>query len=626
MSVPLLVSRALAAELDELNDRQLRAVLDTDDVVVRAGPGSGKTRTLVAKVGYLLETQVAARRGVAAITYTRHAAREITSRLACLGTQPGWRLSASTVHGWCLNSILRPYGPLVGMPVPGPGSVVDEYSDEWVRLLQRCMDDAGVMGVAQYERSSITRIRRDLAAGNERDPRDPMVRAAQLFDQRMIERGLFDFESMIALALRIIREHPQTGRLIAARFPWVLVDEYQDLGPVLHSLVLALHEETSVKVAAFGDPDQSVMGFIGADPRYLNSLAGHGFLDIPLSFNYRCGQAIIAASHAALNQERPHRACPSRDDPGIIEPVAVAGGLDDHAAMTIGKLSSLTARGVPTHRIAILYPRKGPLLDELLAALDASQHNYVHERDERLPEGDLADFVRDCAARAMSGPQPMGSQDDGVTTLVTLPDLTRTYAHLRKASGKSALPGYVTERQLAAVLNHTTVDQLQDALLGTWLTRLTSALDLVAIAAASPAQRDQQALARFHQADRQHALTVADIAAGSLRTGKVTLTTYHSAKGRGWDVIILPGLVEGIMPRWTWYRPYRTYVQPPPGELEQDRRAFYVGLTRAKDAVILIHGTYWETEWGARNTVGTGTSRFVLDVLSHLDGAVSPRR
>ena len=63
-------------------------------------------------------------------------------------------------------------------------------------------------------------------------------------------------------------------------------------------------------------------------------------------------------------------------------------------------------------------------------------------------------------------------------------------------------------------------------------------------------------------------------------------------------------------------------MQPPPDELEQARRAFYVGLTRAKDAVILIHGTYWETDWKAKNTLGPGTSRFVLDVLDHLDGAV----
>lgn len=82
LSLPALVSPALAAELDQLNDDQRRAVRHPGNLVVRAGPGSGKTRTLVAKAGYLLDAEVSARRGVASITYTRQAAREVTSRLA----------------------------------------------------------------------------------------------------------------------------------------------------------------------------------------------------------------------------------------------------------------------------------------------------------------------------------------------------------------------------------------------------------------------------------------------------------------------------------------------------------------------------------------------------------------
>lgn len=612
-----LVSPSLAAELDELNDDQRRAVLHPGNVVVRAGPGSGKTRTLVAKVGYLLDAQIPARRGVAAITYTRHAAREITTRLARLGIRPGRRLAASTLHSWCLNSILRPFGPLVGAPIPGPGSVIDDNADAWVSLLQHCLDDAGAIANAAWERASITKIRRDLAAGVSRDFSDPLVRAAQSFDVRMLELGWFDFESMIAQALRIIQQHPEVTRLIAARYPWVVVDEYQDLGPVLHSLVLTLHEKEAVQIAAFGDPDQSVMGFTGADPRYLNSLATRPeFLDIPLSFNYRCGQAIIAASHAALNQQRAHRARPDRDDPGVIELSPVTGGLPDHAEVAIAQIDQLTGRGVPTHRIAIIYPRKGPLLDELLSALDGSQHEYVHERDERLPEGDLADFVRDCAARAIAGHQPIGSEGEGAATAVTLPDLVRAYTNLRRHSGMPDLPGYTADRRLAGLLNDADIDALQAQPLGIWITNLTRTLELDTIAAASPVQRDQHALSDFHQADQQHALTVADIAAGTLRAGKITLTTYHSAKGREWDVTILPGLVDGIMPLRKWSTRYRSFMEPVPGQLEQDRRAFYVGVTRAKDAVILIYGQYWETDWGAKNQLGT--SRFVLDILKYL--------
>jgi len=612
----VLISHSLAAEIDELNDDQRQSVLHPGSMVVRAGPGSGKTRTLVAKVGYLLNAQIPGRQGVTAITYTRHAAREITDRLAGLGIRQGRRLTSSTLHGWCLNSILRPFGPLVGMPVPGPGSVVDDSADAWVSLLQHCMDDAGAMGNAEWERSSVTRIRRDLAAGNDRDPGDPMVRAARLFDERMLENGWFDFESMIAQSLRIIQTYPQTAQLIAARYPWVIVDEYQDLGPVLHALVLALHEQASVHVAAFGDPDQSVMGFTGADPRYLNSLASRpDFLDISLSLNYRCGQAIIAASHAALNQQRPHRACPDRADRGIIEPVAATGGLGDHARLTMAKISELIAQGVPAHRIAVLYPRKGPLLDELIEALDASEHDYVHERDERLPDGLLADFVRDCAARAVSGNQPIGS-GGSTSGVATLGELAHTYTHLRKLSGMRSLPGYTAERRLAGLLNTTSPAALQHAPLGAWLVRLTEILGLDALAAGSSSQRDQQALADFCKADQQHALTVADVAAGALRVGKITLTTYHSAKGREWDVVILPGLIDGIMPGRRWSGQRKQYMEPAADRLEQDRRAFYVGLTRARNAVVLIHGTYWETSWGSRNSLGT--SRFVVDVLNHL--------
>jgi DNA helicase II / ATP-dependent DNA helicase PcrA len=615
---PVLLSPVLAAEIAKLNDKQQLAVFHPGSIVVRAGPGSGKTRTLVAKAGYLLDTQISVHRGVAAITYTRHAAREITTRLARLGIEPGRRLISSTVHGWCLSAVLRPFGPLVGVPVPGPGSVINEDTDAWVKLMQRCLDDAGAMENAEWVRPDLTRIRRDLACGNHRDERDPLVRAARMFDERMLEHGLFDFESMIAQSLRIVLQHDRVARLIAARFPWLIVDEYQDLGPVLHALVLTLHEQASVQIAAFGDPDQSIMGFTGADPRYLNSLASRNeFLDIPLELNYRCGEAIIAASHAALNQKRQHRARPDRADKGVIEPVAVSGGLPDHADATIAKIAELTGRGMPAHRIAVFYPGKGPLLNELVEALDASRLGYVHERDERLPDGDLADFIRGCAARASAGYQPTGNSANGTTGCLTLTELTRIYARMRKAAGLPELRGYAARRLLAAALSDIDPADLQDAPLGPWLALLTKQMDLEMIAAGSTAQRDQHALADFRRADQQFALTVADTAAGTLRTGKLTLTTYHSAKGREWDITILPGLIDGIMPRRKWSRTAKRYLEPAPGQLEEDRRLFYVGLTRAKNAVILIHGTHWMTDWGARNEYGT--SRFVQDVLRDIE-------
>jgi superfamily I DNA/RNA helicase len=108
---------------------------------------------------------------------------------------------------------------------------------------------------------------------------------------------------------------------------------------------------------------------------------------------------------------------------------------------------------------------------------------------------------------------------------------------------------------------------------------------------------------------------VGEIADGMLRVGKITLTTYHSAKGREWDTVILPGLIDGILPkrkRASWQRAFGA-----PTQLGQDRRAFYVGVTRAKDTVVLIYPD-------DRAAGSPEPSRFVRDILQSQNSAGAP--
>jgi len=620
MSLGAGVSPRLKKEIEGLNSGQQRAILSERSGVVRAGPGSGKTRTLVARVAYLLETRLAKRRAVASITYTRQAAREIDERIMQLGVTDRRRVDCGTLHSWCLSAILRPYGPLLGMPIPSERGVVDDKDDVWIDTLQYAFDQLELPNAAKFERAAITKIRRELAAGYVSE-RTRMVDAAELFDACLAEQGLFDFDSMIASSLRIIKTYPRVGELLVSKYPWIVVDEYQDLGPVLHELVLTLRNQFGVEVTAFGDPDQSLMSFSGADPKYLNSLESeHGFTDLPLEVNYRCGSAIIAASHAALNETRSHTSDPQRQDAGVVECLPANGGLRVHADQAVEKLHSLITAGVPAHEIAIIYPGRGPMLDALIERLDASPHSYVYERDDRIPDSDLVDLVRAITARFIVGPLPISDPKSSINGRI-MPTY-RLANHLDDVHRSMALP-ILTRREAARML----ADCLHwDTLtanspLSDWIRHLEERLPLQEMARASQKAREVRALDDLRDAATSYSLRVEDIASGATRTGKVNLTTYHSAKGREWEVVILPGLIEGIFPRHRWHKPSRRFLEPIDIDLQQDRRSFYVGLTRARSAAIVVYGTFWETPWGARNELGV--SRFALDVMRHISTPMS---
>src|SRR5262249_30909236 len=148
----------------------------------------------------------------------------------------------------------------------------------------------------------ITRYRRAVACSEDVSGfanTDPLV--AEAYENSLRNNGVIDFEGMIVVALHLIEQHAWIRELVAARFPWLIVDEYQDLGGPLHGIVTKLIDLAGVKVFAVGDPDQTIYDFNGANPKYLNELADRkDFQSIRLKFNYRSGQRIIAASQAAL--------------------------------------------------------------------------------------------------------------------------------------------------------------------------------------------------------------------------------------------------------------------------------------------------------------------------------------
>lgn len=587
-------------ELAALNEDQRSAAETAGNVVVLAGPGSGKTRVLVSRIATAIETSDV-RRGVAAITYTNAAAEELVKRLQRLGHRTGRRLRVGTLHSFCLRDILIAHEGLLGESFSDAHLVLNDSEAD--RLREACYEAHGFF--EKYPDAGLfVRIRRDLAVGKGMDGYDPArVAAVEEFGERLRERGAFDYEEIVIRALRALGEHASVLRLVAARFPRIAIDEYQDLGPVLHQMVLCLLD-AGVEIFAVGDPNQSVMGFTGADPRYLLELGEReNFTRLTLRVNYRSGQALVAASSSLIPLER-EQGIAHRQESGVVVEVPVSGGQADHASQVVVQVQSLLGLGLQPGEIAVLYRGKGMILTAILAALEASDIPFVHERDQRLPKGPLATFIQKCAARASLRSYEVSHPDMADLTIPALADvLVRIAGQKHRDYRRSVV------RRLASFFRSPSRDA---AMASDFVAKLSRVLDLEDVAALSVEDRDiQELMVLLNSAGLSTAALVALV-----RPNAVVLTTYQSAKGREFAAVVLPGLIEGQVPKWASSGPPEwKLVEPGPGEVDQERRAFYVAVTRAQDHLVLITGDGWVNNGGYWQGQGLGRSRFVDELL-----------
>ena len=614
------ISDTLLGELRRLHPQQRAAVFHPGNVVLRAGPGSGKTRTLVAHIAYLLQTQISAFRGVACITYTNAAAEEIRRRVLQSGVRAEGRITCATVHAFCLNEILRACAPLTRQPAPQAGQVLSTRAAE--ARLQHCFDQVGIAEtLARFRTSESTRIRRALACDEPLDAFDPReVQAARLYEKQLTAREEIDFEAMVTRAVRNVRDHEPVRDLLHARFPHLIVDEYQDLGGVLHELVVTLHDLAGITVFAVGDIDQSVYGFSGADARYLTALAARDdFRDVELNVNYRSGQDIITAAEAALGTSRGRRAHDGAPA-GDVNLERVEGGLGDHARRVCDLVQEAQHRQISPEQIAVLYPQRGPLLDALRSELTRRELDFLHERDDRLPVGTLSRFVQRCASRAVTNYQIHTAPDSERPDMLRraeAPPLTALARALTTLRTEAHLPPSASRLSMLRALQ-TCLDPQPpypaDAPAHDWLQQLCAALSLDVVVASHPDQDNTTSLDDLAGLCLSKSLMLQDLAQGEEVIGKVLLTTYHAAKGREFDTVILPGLLNGIIPRNV--RDRREWRGPTAKELAEQRRTFYVALTRAETTLHLIVGPGYHTKndyWRPG-----GPSDFVIEMARHM--------
>lgn len=578
---------ALARALAELasNEEQSTAVRETGHCVVLAGPGSGKTMTLITAMARALVEDVVDPRGVACITYNNECAIELEGRLSTLGVKSSDRIFIGTVHSFALTQVIMPYARCI------PGLLPEGFRVATAAERRAAIETAYAAvfddGSDPHDRWLFAeeKRRRDVDRGlpSWRGRNPELADFIEAYEAELRCRGFIDFDDMPLIAFRMVEKHGWIRAALQARFPVLFVDEYQDLGHALHELVLLLCFEGGMRLFAVGDADQSIYSFTGANPELLQSLAARDDVrEIRLRFNYRSGTKIIRASLGALGEERDYR---SREDApeGELTFWKVKGELDAQAsAIAVTVLPALLARHSPDE-IAILY-RAAWLGDKVADKLDGRNIAYVRTDGHSLIKRSsrLARFVEACASWVTGGWR------EANPPYARLLGQALSFVYGGRASD---VEEQALSRQLIAFLQ-SSIDAGESAHF--WLQRLCR--ELIA---------PWQAIARNPQVEWEVCSELVvktapacgkdiplNIFAGRIEgTGRVSLSTLHSAKGREFDAVILYGMNAGDIPS--------KRDKKSPRALLEARRLFYVGVTRPRKELSIIFKEGGYSPWVA---------------------------
>lgn len=394
------------------------------------------------------------------------------------------------------------------------------------------------------------------------------------------------------LALRALKQHEWLRKAILAKYPVLVVDEYQDLGHALHSMVMGLCFRTGIRLFAVGDADQSIYGFTGANPDLLQRLSERdGVETIRLRFNYRCGSRIVTASQYALGEDRDYLA-PEGSDEGTIYFHPLDGNYEAQAEYlfaiilsdAFGRLPNL-ARG----RVAILYPAAW-IGDSIAEAARRHGFDFIRTDGNALyPRfSRVLRWLELCAVWSCNGWQhsvPRFSKLVSEANRILAEVLTSDES---KLGFQRDLLRFLWERRDATINLHD------------WLLEIRNEVLAELIGQCRTLDDESEVLDEFLEKTAPDApateLTLGQFSGQGEGSDQINLSTLHSAKGREFTLVVLFGMDQGRLP-WNNVSESR---------LREWRRLFYVGFTRAEKELHIVH------------TNGC-PSQFVLEVQHRLE-------
>ncbi len=619
----------------KLNSEQLLAVrAEPGAALVIAAAGSGKTRVVTYRVCHLIASGVDPDR-ILLLTFTNKAAHEMLDRVEGLGGIAPGQIVGGTFHRVC-HRILRKHAELMGFPKKFILLDQEDARD----VLKLCLEEAGGLGLHGLKPAGIHRIL-SLAVNTDRpipelltefapaalDYAFMMEDLAASYARRKQALGAMDFDDLLWQTRRLFTQHPDVGSLYAQRFQHVLVDEYQDTSKVQGDLVDLLAQQHK-NLMVVGDDFQSIYSFRGAHFQNI--------LDFPnrypdakiyrLQYNYRSTPEILAVANQTIEQN-------VRQYPKVLKAIRPSGPLpalvpastpNEQAHFIVSRISDLMAQGTALREIAILYRSHYHSL-ELQVQLTREGIPYVVRSGVRFFE---QAHVKDVVAvlRILFNTRDEISWGrilkvlPGVGKVTTGKVVDRLRGHgfqidaLEKVKTSVSARGRPAYQKLCLLMGEIREISEPSKLIQTILHSDFGELMLYRHKNAKSRAEDLEQLAdyalRFHYLEEflsDLALLsgmVEDSPEDHTGDGWLTLTTVHQAKGLEWSVVFTLWLVEGRFPSARSLGGLE--------EEEEERRLFYVTVTRAKDELYLCYPlTSYSSRQGATQH---RLSRFIREV------------
>jgi DNA helicase-2/ATP-dependent DNA helicase PcrA len=631
-----------------LNPAQRQAVVHVDGpLLIVAGAGSGKTRVLTHRIAYLIRARKVNPFAILAITFTNKASGEMRDRVGqLLGERLGRAMWVMTFHAACVR-ILRREGVRLGYK--SSFTIYDDSDSE--RLISYCMRDLDIDAKRFPPRSIKAAIGR--AKDEMIDEEAFAARADNFFDKQVAEvyqayqarirqAQAMDFDDIILNVVHLFRLFPDVLSSYQDRFQHVMIDEFQDTNAAQFELAKLLAQRDR-NICVVGDADQSVYAFRGADFRNVLRFEDE-FTDasvIVLEQNYRSTQTILDAANAVIdrNMMRKPKNLWSDQGPGVPITRFHAESEQDEAMYVARAIEQLreddekkygdiavfyrtnaqsraieevfTRYGVPYRVVGSLkfYDRRE--VKDALAYLrlsvnpsdEVSLKRVINTPKRGIGDKTVADVERFARAEGISmidGVDRVDETDLSQRARSAVGEFGSIMRVLREMADANASPAEVLQRALdsSAYISELEAEKTVEA-----QGRIENLQELVGVAGAYAGDNPEGGVRGFLE---QIAL-VSDADEIVDDEGAVTMMTLHIAKGLEFPVVFITGMEEGVFPHM------RSMTDP--GQLEEERRLAYVGITRAKERLFLTHA--WSRSlWGGTNY--NPPSRVLHEIPEHL--------